>query len=61
MKGIYFGRYGRVIKSIINPPCPFKKGVNYQAYATYENELDASLAIVVRSRVIQGTGWAEFG
>lgn len=44
---LHFGRYGRVIKSILNPEIPYKKGVNYQAYGTYESELDASLAIVV--------------
>ena len=36
-KDIYFGRYGKVIKSILNPPYPFKKGTNYQVYATYES------------------------
>lgn len=34
-RDIYFGRYGKVNKLIINPPYPHKKGVLYQAYATY--------------------------
>ena len=34
-RDIYFGRYGKVSKLIINPPYPHKKGVLYQAYATY--------------------------
>lgn len=54
---IHFGRYGRVIKSILNPSCPYKKGVNYQAYATYESELDASLAIVVMKITNSGSSW----
>lgn len=41
------------MKSIINPPHANKKGVNYQAYVTYGNVLDASLAIVVRLSLIQ--------
>jgi hypothetical protein len=34
-------------KLILNPPYPNKKGFTYQAYVTYDNELDAALAIVV--------------
>jgi hypothetical protein len=60
MKENYFGRYGKVVKSILNPPYPFKKGINYQVYATYENELDASLAIVVNLTVIKGFRWLKF-
>lgn len=47
-KETYFGRYGPVCKLILNPPYPNKKGFTYQAYVTYECELDAALAIVVR-------------
>ena len=43
----YFSRYGTVTKLIVNPSQPYKKGHSYQAYVTYTNQLDASLAIVV--------------
>lgn len=45
------------MKSIINPPHANKKGVNYQAYVTYGNVLDASLAIVVRLSSNSGIRW----
>lgn len=45
---LYFGRYGTVSKLILNPPFATKKAVSYQAYVTYDNILDASLAIVVK-------------
>lgn len=51
---LHFGRYGKVLKSILNPSYPYKKGVNYQAYATYESELDAALAIVVLNYLNSG-------
>ena len=47
MDELHFLRYGSVSKLILNPPYPNKKGVTYQAYVTYDNHLDASLAIVV--------------
>lgn len=50
-KDIYFGRYGIVKKLILNPPFPSKKGIPHQAYVTYENELDAALAIVVQNHL----------
>ena len=44
---LHFPRYGTITKLILNPPYPNKKGVAYQAYITYTNQLDASLAIIV--------------
>jgi CCR4-NOT transcription complex subunit 4 len=50
----YFGKYGRVLKTIIN------KSVNSQTksqrntcYVTYETELEASLAILVLQHMMQ--------
>jgi len=47
MDELHFYRYGKVEKLILNPPYANKKGVTYQAYVTYGNHLDSSLAIVV--------------
>lgn len=47
MDDLHFYRYGNVDKLILNPPYANKKGVTYQAYVTYGNHLDSSLAIVV--------------
>jgi hypothetical protein len=46
-RDIYFGRYGKIEKLILNPQVATKKVSNYQAYVTYTSSLDAALAIVV--------------
>ena len=45
-RNCYFGRYGKVQKSIFNKG-KYHNKKSHLAFITYENELDAAIAIVV--------------
>lgn len=45
---LYFGRYGNVLKIVTKTVPGYKKVLSHQVYATYESELEASLAIAVK-------------
>ncbi len=46
----FLGQYGEILKIVININKPFKRGIyeepTYSAYITFQNELDANLAIL---------------
>ena len=59
-RNCYFGRYGKVQKSIFTKgKHPNKK--THLAFITYENELDAAIAIVVLIDQTQAMQYFEHG
>lgn len=57
MKDEYFGQYGTIQKIIVNTDRPFNAKRNgsytYSAYITYQCHWEASLAILVTSRLLR--------
>jgi CCR4-NOT transcription complex subunit 4 len=50
-KSEYFGQYGKITKTVVNKGNAYNpggpNGPSYSAYLTFENDIEASIAILV--------------